>query len=98
MPNLNNWYVSFMALARIGAVSVLLNPAYQVPEVDYCIQKVGMKAIIATEQFKTQNYHQMLTTLLPEMPATTSALPVKINSKRLPSIERVVIDSSNKLR
>lgn len=87
-----------MAVARIGAISVLLNPAYQVPEVDYCIRKVGMKALIAAEQFKTQKYHQMITELLPEMPATTTALPVKIKSKRLPSIESVVIDSNNKLR
>lgn len=96
MPSLNSWYISFMAVARIGAVSVLLNPAYQVPEVDYCVRKVGMKAIIAAEGFKTQNYYKMLTELLPEM--STMHSKSKIVNAKLPTIERVIIDSDKKLR
>lgn len=30
---------------------------------DYCIKKVGMKAIIAPEEFRTQKFYEMLKTL-----------------------------------
>lgn len=84
-----------MALARIGAISVGLNPAYQVPEIDYCIKKVGMKAIIATEEFKKQKYYNMMTELLPQMSSAPSGARVVNGS--LPSMERVIIDSNKKL-
>lgn len=40
-----------------------MNPAYQLPEIDYCIRKVGVKAVIAPQFFRKQNYYEMLTNL-----------------------------------
>lgn len=82
-----------MGIARLGGVCVALNPAYQVPEIEYCIKKVGIKAIITTETFKTQNYHQMLADIFPQM---NSEGP-KIKTHNF-TMERVIIDSDKRLR
>jgi medium-chain acyl-CoA ligase, mitochondrial len=42
---------------------VSLNPAYQLPELDFCVKKVNIKAIIAPEIFRKQKHYEMLMTL-----------------------------------
>lgn len=44
-----------------------LNPAYQLPELDYSLKKVDVKAIIIPETFLTQKYYEMLDTLIPSL-------------------------------
>jgi len=88
MPNKTSWYISMMAVARLGGISVALNPAYQVPEIEYCIKKVGIKAMITTETFKTQNYYKMLAEIIPELNSGNTKLQAQNYS-----MERVIIDS-----
>ncbi|XP_062547097.1 medium-chain acyl-CoA ligase ACSF2, mitochondrial-like isoform X1 [Armigeres subalbatus] len=95
-PNGSQFYLSSLAAARAGMISVLINPAYQPPEVEYAINKVGVKAIIAHENFKTQEYYSMLTSLAPEL---SHCKPSELTSSKLPSLKSVIIDSeqNNKL-
>ena len=44
-------------------MKVALNPAYQLPELDFCLEKVGVKAIIAPEVFRKQEHYRMLMNL-----------------------------------
>lgn len=56
-------------------LKVALNPAYQLPELDYCLRKVGVKAIIAPEAFRKQSHYQMLMSLVPDLKSNkTNAL------------------------
>ncbi|KAG5671142.1 hypothetical protein PVAND_001355 [Polypedilum vanderplanki] len=71
-PNYEFWLISFMAMARAGLVCVTLNPAYQLPELDYCLKKVKVKAIIAPEYFRKQQHYQMLKTLVPDVNKNTN--------------------------
>ncbi|XP_076239071.1 acyl-CoA synthetase family member 2 [Calliopsis andreniformis] len=59
-PNDVEWFLSFLAAARAGFILVALNPAYQLDELIYCIQKVDVRAVIAPDSFKTQDYPRML--------------------------------------
>ncbi|XP_054002782.1 medium-chain acyl-CoA ligase ACSF2, mitochondrial [Hylaeus anthracinus] len=59
-PNDIEWYISFMASARAGLITVAINPSYQMSEIVYCLNKVGTKVVIAPDSFKTQNYPNML--------------------------------------
>ncbi|KZC09788.1 Acyl-CoA synthetase family member 2, mitochondrial, partial [Dufourea novaeangliae] len=59
-PNDAEWFISFMAATRAGLILVGINPAYQLNEITYCLAKVGAKAVISPEGFKTQNYPRML--------------------------------------
>lgn len=88
-PNRANWFVSMMAAARAGLVLVALNPAYQIPEMEYCLNKVQVEAIVVPEQFKSQHYVQMLTQMLPEM---GSCRPGEIRNEKLPHLRTVIVD------
>lgn len=65
-PNSYEWYQTQMAAAKAGLVLVNVNPAYKSSELLYCINKVGIKAIIAAESFKTTDYVKIHQTLAPE--------------------------------
>ncbi|KAL7026290.1 hypothetical protein ACKWTF_013836 [Chironomus riparius] len=72
-PNFEFWITSMIAMARAGLVCVTLNPAYQLPELDYCIKKVGIKAIIAPEEFRKQKFYEMLKALVPDTKNNSSS-------------------------
>lgn len=65
-PNSYEWYQTQMAAAKAGLVLVNVNPAYKSSELLYCINKVGIKAIIAAESFKTTDYVQIYESLSPD--------------------------------
>lgn len=69
-------------------MKVAINPAYQKPEIEYCIKKVGLKTIIMPTEFRTQNYYGMLTELCPEI---KTCEPGKLNSNNLPSLSSIVL-------
>ncbi|XP_058447932.1 medium-chain acyl-CoA ligase ACSF2, mitochondrial isoform X2 [Malaya genurostris] len=94
-PNGTQFYLSTLAAARAGMISVVINPAYQVPEIEYALNKVGIKAIIANENFRTQQYYGMLTQLAPEL---ASCNPGELKSTKLPSLSAVIIDSEQNSR
>lgn len=59
-PNDVEWIIGFVAAARVGLVVVSINPTYRFDEITYCLQKVGVKAVISPDNFKTQDYPAML--------------------------------------
>lgn len=59
-PNDLEWIITFLSASRLGLIIVAINPAYQQNELVYCLQKVGAKAIVSPDKFKTQNYPKML--------------------------------------
>ena len=57
-PNCAEWCLT-RGHGEIGAIMVCINPAYQVHEPEYALTKVGCKAIIAAERFKTSDYRNV---------------------------------------
>jgi fatty-acyl-CoA synthase len=86
-PNRAEWVLTQFATARMGAVLVNINPAYRLAELEYALNKVGCKAIIAAEQFKTSKYLEMLQTLAPEL---ESAEPNALHAARLPELRTII--------
>uniref|UniRef100_A0A034VUP2 Medium-chain acyl-CoA ligase ACSF2, mitochondrial n=1 Tax=Bactrocera dorsalis TaxID=27457 RepID=A0A034VUP2_BACDO len=94
-PNNTHWYLTMLGAARAGLVSVGINPAFQGPEVEYCLKKVKVKAIIMPESFKTQNYYEIMKGICPELPDSVDG---RIKSANLPHLKYVVVDTPNKLK
>ncbi|WP_427309510.1 AMP-binding protein [Cupriavidus sp. H39] len=86
-PNRVEWLVTQFATARLGLVLVNINPAYRLAELEYALNKVGVKAIVAAEVFKTSRYLEMLQALAPEL-ATSAA--GTLQAARLPSLRWVI--------
>ncbi|KAG4077543.1 hypothetical protein HA402_002970 [Bradysia odoriphaga] len=91
-PNTMNWYIAVMAAAKAGLISVAINHSYQIPEMAYCIKKVGIKAIVTTETFKTQKYYDMLCKIVPEIRDASDGI---IRSSEYNSLRAVIMDSDN---
>jgi len=59
-PNCAEWALTQFAAARIGLILTTINPAYRASELEFMVRKVGTKAIVAAERFKTSDYIGML--------------------------------------
>jgi fatty-acyl-CoA synthase len=87
-PNNMEWVLTQFATAKIGLILVNINPAYRLSELEYVLNKVGCKALILAEQFKSSEYVGMLRELAPEL---AKAVPGALSSKRLPSLRTVAV-------
>jgi fatty-acyl-CoA synthase len=87
-PNNSEWVLTQFATAKAGLVLVNINPAYRVAELEYALNKVGCKALILAERFKTSDYVGILRELAPEL---AHATPGKLESARLPALRSVVV-------
>jgi fatty-acyl-CoA synthase len=74
--------------ARIGAILVNINPAYQRHELDYALNKVQCKVLVMARAVKSSDYVGMLRSLAPEIdaPAATG-----LNASRLPHLKHVIL-------
>jgi len=87
-PNNSEWVLTQFASAKAGLILVNINPAYRTAELEYALNKVGCKALILAERFKTSDYVGMLRELAPEL---GHAQPGKLQSARLPALRSVVL-------
>jgi fatty-acyl-CoA synthase len=87
-PNNSEWVLTQFATAKAGLVLVNINPAYRIAELEYALNKVGCKALILAERFKTSDYVGILRELAPELGHATAG---KLESARLPALRSVVL-------
>src|SRR5579871_922303 len=87
-PNCAEWVLTQFAAARMGAILVTINPAYRLNELEYTLNKVGVKALVAAARFKTSDYLGMVETLAPEL---ADALPGALSAARLPALRSAIM-------
>ena len=86
-PNNAEWVVTQFATAKAGLILVNINPAYRTFEVDYALNKVGCKALITADSFKTSDYVGMLRELMPEI---AGSRPGELQSARIPTLRTLI--------
>lgn len=86
-PNCAEWAITQYATAKAGLIQVNINPAYRPAELDYCLNKVGCKALITAARFKTSDYIAMLGGLAPEIASSTLGA---LNAAAIPDL-RILI-------
>ena len=86
-PNCFEWCLTQFATAKIGAILVCINPAYRESELEYALNKVQCKILVAAEKFKTSDYIKMISSLAPEL---ATASPGNIQSKKLPHLKTLI--------
>ncbi|XP_043223811.1 medium-chain acyl-CoA ligase ACSF2, mitochondrial-like [Amphibalanus amphitrite] len=97
--NVYEWQLTQYAAAKAGLALVNVNQAYQTNELEYCLKKVGVKTLVATDGYKTSDYYDMLTRLLPELTSEgESNVPLTLRSERLPQLRSVVMISQQRRR
>jgi fatty-acyl-CoA synthase len=85
-PNCAEWALTQFATAKAGIILVNINPAYRLSELEFALNKTGVKALLTPERFKTSAYAEMVETLAPEIASHTGEL----RAARLPHLRQVV--------
>jgi fatty-acyl-CoA synthase len=87
-PNNSEWLVTQFATAKAGIILVNINPAYRISELEYALNKVGVKMLIMAATFKTSDYVSMLREIAPELNNSEAG---NLSSQRLPDLKSVVL-------
>ncbi|MEQ8268422.1 MAG: AMP-binding protein [Parvibaculum sp.] len=85
-PNNAEWTLTQFATAKAGIILVNINPAYQLSELEYTLNKVGVKALVTPERFRASDYVGMVEELAPEIARSAGTLA----SARLPHLKHVI--------
>jgi fatty-acyl-CoA synthase len=73
-PNRYEWVIVQYATARLGAILVNVNPAYQAPELEYVLEQAGISVLLHAAGFKQTNYLTLLETVRPRCPSLKQSL------------------------
>ncbi len=85
--NWPQWVITQFATARIGAVLVNINPAYRPAELEYVLKQSDAKLLVTIDRFKTSDYVEMISGLLPEL---AGSRPCELTSAKYPRLGGVV--------
>ena len=86
--NVPQWYITFWATVKIGAVLVTVNTAYKIHEVEYLLRQSDTHTLVMTEGAKDCNYGEIVAELCPELENTKAGEP--LHAKRLPFLRNVI--------
>jgi fatty-acyl-CoA synthase len=89
-PNRSEWLLAQFGTARIGAILVNINPAYQSAELEYALNKVRCRALLTARGHKASDYLETLRSLAPELDRPADGPPV-LESRRLPHLKHVIV-------
>ncbi|MCR5207518.1 MAG: AMP-binding protein [Eubacterium sp.] len=86
--NVPQWYITFWATVKLGAVLVTVNTAYKIHEAEYLLKQSDTHTLVITEGAKDTHYGQIVSELCPELENTKPGSPLR--SKRLPFLRNVI--------
>ena len=86
--NIPQWYISFWATTKIGAVLVSMNTAYKIHEAEYLLKQSDTHTLIMIDDYRDSNYSETMAELCPELENTKPGQP--LHSKRLPFLRNII--------
>ncbi|MBR6549026.1 MAG: AMP-binding protein, partial [Clostridia bacterium] len=86
--NVPQWYITFWATTKIGAVLVTVNTAYKIHEIEYLLKQSDTHTLVMIEYCKDINYKEIIEELCPELETLEPGKP--LYSKNLPFLRNVV--------
>lgn len=86
--NVPQWYISFWAATKIGAVLVTVNTAYKIHELEYLLRQSDTHTLVMIEKWKDSDYSGIVSLLCPELEETESGKP--LHCKRLPFLRNII--------
>ncbi len=86
--NVPEWFITFWATTKIGAVLVTVNTAYKIHEIEYLLKQSDTHTLVMIEYCKDINYKEIISELCPELKTLEPGKP--LYSKNLPFLRNVV--------
>ncbi len=90
--NVPQWFITFWATTKIGAVLVTVNTAYKIHEAEYILRQSDTHTLVMIDGYKDSNYIAIMKKLCPELETAEAGKP--LHTKRLPFLRNIItIDS-----
>ena len=86
--NIPQWYITFWAAAKIGAVLVTVNTAYKIHEAEYLLRQSDTHTLVLIDGWRDSDYAGIINELCPELRDTQPGRP--LHSRRLPFLRTVI--------
>lgn len=86
--NVPEWFLTFWATVKIGAVLVTVNTAYKIHETEYLLRQSDTHTLVMIEDCKDSNYKEIMQQLCPELENLEAGKP--LYSKKLPFLRNIV--------
>ncbi len=86
--NIPQWYITFWAATKIGAVLVTVNTAYKIHEAEYLFKQSDTHTIVMIDGYRDSDYSAIISELCPELETKKPNEP--LFSKRLPFLRNVI--------
>ena len=86
--NIPQWYITFWATTKIGAVLVTMNTAYKIHEAEYLLRQSDTHTLVMIDGYRDSNYQAIINELCPELKTTETGK--QLHSKRLPFLRNVI--------
>ncbi len=85
--NVPQWFITFWATTKIGAVLVTVNTAYKVHEAQYLFKQSDTHTLVMMDGFKDSNYVEIMNELCPELKTSNAG---NLNCEKLPKLKNIV--------
>jgi len=86
--NVPEWFISFWAATKIGAVLVTVNTAYKIHEAEYLLRQSDTHTLVMIENCLDSDYKSIINELCPEIAKTKAGEP--LHCKKLPFLRNVI--------
>src|SRR5215467_13193936 len=90
-PNLPEWILLEMALAKIGAVLVTVNTAYRAAELEYVLRQGDVTHLFMTREHRGNSYVDSVYSIAPELKDVADPVREGLACSALPHLKRVVL-------
>jgi len=86
--NVPEWFITFWAATKIGAVLVTVNTAYKIHEAEYLLRQSDTHTLVMIESCLDSDYKGIINEICPELAQTKAGEP--LHCKRLPFLRNVI--------
>ncbi|MBO5410233.1 MAG: AMP-binding protein [Clostridia bacterium] len=86
--NIPQWFITFWATTKIGAVLVTVNTAYKIHEIEYLLRQSDTHTLVTIESCLDSNYAESIAQLCPELEVATPGQP--LHCRKLPFLRNVI--------
>ena len=86
--NVPEWFITFWATVKIGAVLVSVNTAYKIHEAEYLFRQSDTHTIVMIESCLDSNYREIINEICPEIAESKPGEPLRC--RRLPFLRNVI--------
>ncbi len=86
--NVPQWFLTFWATTKIGAVLVTMNTAYKIHEAEYLLRQSDTHTLVMIEGYRDSDYKEIIGELCPELADNKPGKP--LHAKRLPFLRNVI--------